>query len=264
MEQASLEEVHRQPALIVKTDRRLPWVAACVVLVAFLIGCGQSQSLQEEQLEAAKEEAAAGKQLPLPSSPTMVASFALLGINELVHESHAAIIGRVTAITQPRWNSKTGDPWAGDREPARARVTPWRYRDATIKVVQEIYASSEWPVAVDQEITIRLFGDGINTGSDLESATPGMRSNTVSGPIESDSDGLWVIARGAWIGEDGETEIIRLANHFQGNWMIDNGKAISAEPRREIPVNALVEKRQRERAAGRTGSKEGVYNPIGE
>lgn len=206
---------------------------------------------------------------PIPPStragePEEIGEFVLLSINQLVNVSHAAIRGTVLSVTEPRWNSKDGQPWTGDQGPTQPRITPNRYRDAEVSVSSVLYSSERLQVKEGDVITVRLYGDGTSTGTRYEGGGyPGMRGNSVSGPIEPSSEILWILSQERFVSEDAP-EVIRIVNHFQGNWTIRHDKAESAEPRRTVEADALIERLKGERARGfEPPSRDGVYNPLG-
>ena len=160
--------------------------------------------------------------------------------------------------------SRDGAAWTGERPGQRYDAQPWRYRDAKVRVKEVLYSSDRLRVAQGAEITVRLYGDATPTGSRVGGAVSGMRMNEISGPVTANTDVLFVLERGPWYTEDGDTEVVRLVSHYQGNWTLKDGRAESAEPRRSAPAAALIEKIKNERSAGRTGSQDGRVNPFGD
>jgi hypothetical protein len=170
-----------------------------------------------------------------------------------VTASHAAIVGRVLSIAPARWNTKNGKP-----ADARALV----FRDATVAVDEVIYDSATLSVKAGQQLTVRLLGDGTDTGAHVD-AGPIQRTNAISGPVATGDTVLWVLgmAQFPFLNDDMMSTariepIPKLVADFYGAWRIDVAadRAISALPVRTVPYRALVTKLKAVRAVpGTTG-----------
>jgi hypothetical protein len=181
----------------------------------------------------------------------------------LVTYSHAAVVGRVTAMGEARWNTKTGAP-----DPDMGL----QFRDATISVEKAVYDSEQLRVTVGGSLQVRLMGDGTNTGPGLE--VPGgvvTHYNAISGPVAVGDRVLWVLGMAQFPINDREKTVAvepipRLVADFFGAWTVDGASdtARSLLPIRTVPFSALLAKLKLERAApSPTGSgTKGQLNPL--
>lgn len=182
-----------------------------------------------------------------------------------VAHSHAAVVGRVTNIGPAQWNTSDGKPTADERG--------WKFRDAILEVEQVVYDSQQLRVQTGQQLTIRLFGDGTDTGTAVEGAEPVKHANAISGPVAVGDRVLWVLEalRFAFLGPDMSTparleDVVKLMTHFYGAWLVDlvADQAKSVVPSRTVPFQALVGRLKAERAnPGDTGrGTRGRDNPL--
>src|SRR5687768_10293672 len=80
-------------------------------ILALAGACGNSDDVTDVKTRQAAE--AARVDVPAASCAWDATLFevAPMGINQLANVSDAAIVGEVTAIGEPRWNSKDGKKW---------------------------------------------------------------------------------------------------------------------------------------------------------
>lgn len=210
---------------------------------------------------------------PPPPSPSAAADGTVEitepgSFNAFVNGSEAAVTGTITNVSEPKWNSTSGEAWTRDGS-GKTQATPTLYRDVLVHVTEVPYASNGINASPGDDITVRLYGDGSATGGEVGGGPPGMRWNEISGPVQTGTQVLFVLYRGPFYIQksDGytEVEVIRLFGHFYGNWKIENGTAVNADRRRTVPVEPLKQRIREERAAGlRPGDQSGRYNPLGD
>lgn len=176
---------------------------------------------------------------------------------KFVEWSHAAVIGRVTTIGPKRVNVRDG---------TEGGVLAMEFRDATVQVDEVLYDSANLPTKAGQSLTVRLLGDGTNTGKDVHGAEPVEKSNAISGPVAVGDRVLWVLGMAQFPFMDGSTEATpKLVADYYGAWRIGADLlAQSVVPARSVPLAALAAKLKAERATpsdGRTGQR-GRVNPL--
>ncbi|HVF76146.1 MAG TPA: hypothetical protein VM938_14000 [Acidimicrobiales bacterium] len=176
---------------------------------------------------------------------------------KFVQWSHAAVIGRVTAIAPPRWNTT-------DNQPDEHGVM---FRDAQLAVEEVIYNAPELPATVGTTVTVRLTGDGSETGPATHGAEPIRHLNAIAGPVAAGDKVLWVLGMDDFPFRGGTTEKTpRLVYDYFGAWRITSELlALNPQPLRTVPLAPLVAKLKAVRAAppstGNTGTQ-GKLNPI--
>lgn len=194
-------------------------------------------------------------------SPRVVGSWASIPTNRLANWSDDAVVGVVTAITEARWNQASGEPW----EEADDEPVAWLYRDATVRVEELLWASEKLPVAKGEDVVVRLYGDGTASGYEMEGVAGIRYANERSGPVELGATVLFVLMREAFNMREGPVNAVVLVNGFQGNWTLRGGKAVSADPERTVPADALIRRLKAERARGiDPNDRRGVRDPLEE
>lgn len=178
---------------------------------------------------------------------------------KFVEWSHAAVVGRVTAVGASRWN------FPGKTRPPEETFT-MEFRDATIEVQEVIYDSPTLPAKAGQALTVRLYGNGSDSGERVEGAEPVRRYNAISGPVAVGDRVLWVLGLAQFPFTDGSTEPIpKLVGDYYGAWRIGADLlAMNVLPARTVPFAALVGRLKAERATptnGATGAR-GRVNPL--
>jgi hypothetical protein len=217
-------------------------------------------------VEGAGAASAGTPTFPSPSSQNagLIATPILLGINDLVSESGAGIIGSVESVSAARWNSLSGEPWvqtSGSQWPAL------EYRDAQVKVNDVLFSDSTLPVTSGQLVTIRLIGDGTATGAPEPGGYPGETFNSSDGPVTPGSTRLMLLREAPFYFADGSSSmIVELSSGYQANWRVDGSQAASADPQRTVDLGALRQRIAAERAAGHRPedpSMDTTRNPLG-
>lgn len=216
--------------------------AHALALILAVAGCSTESATSD--LTATRAEV---------SAPAQHAAFAKIGINRFATESDAAIVGDVLSVSEPRWNSMTGEPWRRDPEALGRTATPLQYRDSTVSVERVLYESDELPVQRGSNVTVRLYGSGDTTGTEVDGLGYSATFDQISGPLLVGSRVLLVLKREVF-GMQGPSEewpmVNRLMNHFQGNWRIEGQRAVNADPKRTVAdveelIRALIEERER-------------------
>lgn len=202
---------------------------------------------------------------PGPTS-LIIGEYVLLPINTLAHWGDAAVVGTVTAVSEPRWNQNSGEPWKNrDGEP-----TAWRYRDVTVGIERVLWSSEELTVVTGDELVVRFYGDGSASGVWIEPLFPERYphlsyGNQQSGPVETGTSVLFVLAREPFVWREGPVDAVVLVNGFQTNWTVRDGVAYSADPKRTVAVEALIDRLKTERARGLDPSdRRGLRDPLEE
>lgn len=178
------------------------------------------------------------------SSPTpdCAATYAYESINYYVHESDAAIIGRVASVTEPRSNRPTAAP-AGS--PLR------RYRDTNIRVERVLWSTPSLSVEPGQEVTVRLLDGGSHSGCSVGGSQ--LRMDEISGPVELETDVLFMLMRSTFYGQDDNTSgepVVILTSGFLTNWTLRDGMAVNAHAELTENLQGLIDKLLLERARG--------------
>lgn len=241
-------------------------VAAAGVLASLLLGasaCGTSE---------------VGQAVPsIEPEPTPIEQLEYLfeGINPIVSRSHAGIVGTIEKVSQPKWNSVTGEPFENfDTEPP---LRPIMYRYATVRVERVLWDSPEahgtrpfgprgLRAKPNEELEVFTWGDGTATGGRV--ADDDIRENNISGPIEEGRRVLWILEwRAAHFREGDGTKlmpVLGIANDFQGSWTLRDDQAVSPMRGRTVPAEPLIERLLAERAAGRQDDRltRGTVNPL--
>lgn len=162
-----------------------------------------------------------------------------LGWSSFVHWSDAAVIGEVTAISDP-----TSVRGKNDDEGVPAQ----RARYATVRVDRTIYASDNVSAGRGEELQVLLWGDGTDTGDRVAGAAV-ERWNAISGPVRAGDRVLWVLTRGGTALEGESEPPILLQLSYLGNWRIQGEQAVNANPPRSLPTEELTRLLQKERAS---------------
>lgn len=178
--------------------------------------------------------------------------------SKLVSWSDAAVTGRVTAISEPRWNVPAGG------QPDQLAI---RFRDASFAVDEVIYDSQKVRVAPGTVLTVRLKGDGSEGGPDLHGAEPVKKLNQLAGPVSVGDRMLWVLATDDFPFRDGTSEpVVKLSADYFSSWKIGADLlALNPHPQRTVPLTPLVAKLKAERLTPtdiKNNSQRGIINPL--
>ncbi|HEV3364817.1 MAG TPA: hypothetical protein VG795_11900 [Acidimicrobiia bacterium] len=191
-----------------------------------------------------------------------------MGINQLANISAAAITGQITAVSEPRWNSRDGSKWC---PPLDGTVRPIVYRDVTVKVSDVTFTSEKLTPRPGDELVIRTFGDGTPTGPEAVTFDKDhvLHENNVDGEYEVGKEAfLFVSVWDRFPTENGTEVINQVTGSWGGNFEIDRSKdlAKSVEPGRTVPYRALIARAQKERELGRKPERDPASrkNPLGE
>jgi hypothetical protein len=128
------------------------------------------------------------------------------------------------------------------------------YQDVSLVVDEVVYDSPKVPARPGQTITVRLNGDGTDSGDEVGGAAPVRRVNALSGPVAVGDRVLWVLVRGDFTFTDNRAEqTVMLNTDFYGAWRIGTSLvAENLEIRRSVPLAALIAKLRAERATPTT------------
>lgn len=187
-----------------------------------------------------------------PTSPQTAADFAVLGINNLVNSSDVGVIGEVTTISAPKWNSVDGKTWEQSVDDGGPVGTPTEYRDATIKVTKVLFDQPGGTAAVGTEMKIRLYGTGIaGKGQKISETEPALTTDVRDGSFSVGATHLLLLKKNSFFIKGGTNEqVLQLTNGFQANWVLKGQFATSAEATRNAPVEALIKRIMEERKKG--------------
>jgi hypothetical protein len=180
--------------------------------------------------------------------------------------SDAAVTGRVATITPARWSTPNGE--ADPSPPGLDKPMAWLYQDVSLVVDEVVYDSPKIPARPGQTITIRLLGDGTETGTEVGGAPPVKHLNAISGPVAVGDRVLWVLTETEFRFTDNRAErVVRLRTDFYGAWRIGTSLvAESLEQRRSAPLPLLVARLRAERATPTTlppsDQYRGQVNPL--
>lgn len=211
-----------------------------VLLAAIAAGCGR----------AAPDVESGGV-----DDESVAMEFSLLGMNELAATSAAGVVATVEAVSSPRWNSVDGREWSRNEHPGSPGA-PQRYRQATITVKEVLFESERLQPTVGAQLTVHLYGDGSDTGAAVDAVNPVARWNAISGPFAAGESKLLLLDVDLFATDSDEREVVRLRNHFQGQWTIERGRATSLDSRRTVDATALRARIEAERAKGRVQDME--------
>lgn len=222
---------------------------ALILIAAMSVGACGSGSVDEAQ-ERVSEDAPEATGTPSPTRETIV-EWVSPGWSSFVHLSDAAIVGEVTAISDPFRLSDR-------REGAEGEDDEWG-RDATVQVDRVIYDSEDLRVAREEEIEVLLLGDGTDTGPRVPAAAI-KRENAIAGPVDVGDEVLWVLVRSPDFVDEESTILLRAS--YLANWRIEGDRAVNALPERSLPRDELVRLLREERAAEhRPGDNRGTGDP---
>lgn len=183
------------------------------------------------------------------SGPIAVDCGSPSSINHLVnHDATVGIVGQVTRVDSPKWNSADGSPWSGS---SSSPGVPRQYRDASVSIQRVLFApsASNSDVRVGSTISIRVLGDGSNTGEDGCSA-PGLKYNDADGPIAAGDTILALLGRFPFGTQTGTDVVWTFADDSYGLWTLANNSAKNPDPERVVPADQLIQRIQHERARG--------------
>ena len=191
-----------------------------------------------------------------------------MGINQIANISAAGVLGKITAVAPPRWNSKDGKKWC---PPLDGLVLPIVYRDVTVRVSEVAFASDRLAPKAGEEVIIRTFGDGTPTGSKAVKFENGqsLHENEADGRFETGKEVfLFVSVWDQFPTETGSETVNQVTGSWGGNFEIDRSKDVakSVEPGRTVSLRSLVARAQKERALGRKPERDltSKKNPLAE
>lgn len=219
------------------------------ICVAVLSSCGSSDDATSKSSEA----------------PLSVSSMGLETLNQFVSSSSVAVVGRVVAVSAPRWNSPDGKEWKSDRTDP---VSAFQYRVVTVEVSETIY-SNEKVGLVGEKMDVLFWGSGsptdpLNDTEKLE--TPNnlnLLYSQISGPVSLGEVHVLVAESKPLVRSDGSASDGLWVMSYPGNWTVsaDGTAAINVDPLRSVPLDALIRVLRGEHERGRlSGDKlDSVY-----
>lgn len=161
-------------------------------------------------------------------------------VAELAADSDAAVVVHVESVADPRWNSSDGRVWTRTRYDSAMDATPLTFRTATVTVRKVVFGPAG--IAAGDTLSLRLFGDGTDTGAEIDGAD--VRFNQISGTFEPGSDHLVLLRRDVFPMETEAAEwpvVWQLANHGFASWEVDpDGAAVQAVTGDVTHASALV------------------------
>ncbi|MFA5785859.1 MAG: hypothetical protein WDA71_02575 [Actinomycetota bacterium] len=186
----------------------------------------------------------------------MAGSYAVLSFNDLVNYSDAAVMGTITAATKPKWNSASGKAWTID--PETDDPVPGMYRDVTLQVSRVLFSTDKVAAKQGDDVVVRVR---VCLGDCPQTRTP---STQLAGPTDVGSEVLFLLKRIEFAFQgDKRVEVTALSGHWDANWTVKNGMAVNADPRRSVPLDPLIARILKERAAGlEPDDQSGMINPL--
>lgn len=249
----------------VAISRKLVKGMLLAVLIIVLIG---SACASPSTVEQTTEKSTAAPTL-LPHFQRLKTECCIwLGMNRLVHTSGAAFTGEIGEVRGPLWNSEDGEPWPGrfrGTDEEGQSVRPRQYREADIRVDRVIFETSELSVGEGEDVTVKFLGSGESEGERVELPGGGTAYRQAYNGDFAEGDTVLLLARVIpFAREDGVEQAIIPSVHFQGFWVLQGDTATNLDPAREVPVEPLIQRIERERQIGRDGSRDRgtVANPL--
>ncbi|MDQ3915595.1 MAG: hypothetical protein M3323_09760 [Actinomycetota bacterium] len=154
-----------------------------------------------------------------PLDRSLHLSVAKLDTGELVAGSDAAVVVRVEAVHEPRWNSTDGRRWTRTSYDSAMDATPLLYRTARVTVEQVLFGPAS--LAAGDSLTVRLFGDGTPTGAEVDGA--GVRFNQISGDVAAGDERVMLLRKEVFPMETDSSqwpETWQLTHHGFASWKL--------------------------------------------
>jgi hypothetical protein len=178
------------------------------------------------------------------------------GINWIATNSQAAVVATVTSVSEPRSYTYTED---------NGRVYERTIRDVHVRIDRVIYGSADLKPDVGQDLRVVSYGSG--KGGEPVKLPSG---NTIyaeesDGHFASGEQKLLVLTTvPGYPTPEGRQTVIQLVQAFQGQWTIVGPLAVSDDPQRSVPVDALEKRLLEERKGGRNRAHDErtVTNPL--
>lgn len=188
-------------------------------------------------------------------------------INHLVNMSDAGVIGEVSLVSSPRWNSPSGAPWTFNASATDSyRPVPLIYRDVTVVVSQVLFSNANLPVKAGDTITVLISGDGTNSGASIDGQN-GLRWNQVDGTFSASTEELLLLKITNYPFSDSEHSETMLTQNRNSHWEISGSMAVSDVPGRSVDASALTSRILLERSKGlqqpESGADSTMINPLG-
>ena len=236
-----------------------------------LVACGTASKVSSNHAIQARSGAATGPtSAPVdPQNPNAsIDEVPFASINHLVNTSDAAVVGVVTAVSPPKWNSPSGQAWTFSATNTDSyRPIPLIYRDVTVTVSQVLFSDTNLSVQVGDTLTILVSGNGTNTGATIDGQN-GLRWNLVDGTFTANTQELLLLKESEYPFSDAQHSVTMLTQSRNSHWQILGATAASDVPGRSVDASGLMQRIVSERAKGfqPEGPNQGdntAINPLG-
>jgi hypothetical protein len=177
----------------------------------------------------------------------MSTTYGILDFPTLVSRTDLAVVAVVEEISDARWNSKDGAPWAGTYE-----ITAQQYRVAQMRVTDVLFAnvrigSVAASVAAGNVITVVVPGSGRIAGEQILEGAPDLSAGTISGRFDQGSTvATMLTVSGFPIDGGGPQGAWQPNNGWQGTWIVEGERAVSLDPQRSLDAATLFDAIRRE------------------
>ncbi|HEV8624437.1 MAG TPA: hypothetical protein VG034_08255 [Acidimicrobiia bacterium] len=188
---------------------------------------------------------------PTMDDPNEALEWLPMSINRLVSQSELGVVATVTDVSAPKWNSPDGAPWAARMDESAAPVA-FKYRDVRVQVDRVLFESTKRSAKLGDSFTVYVPGDGTHTGAKVATPAGTRPFNDANGDFMPGSHVVLLLSTEQLSLSDGTTvPRLALTASYQANWRIDEkNNAVSADPQRTVPVDALINRIASERARG--------------
>lgn len=164
-------------------------------------------------------------------------------LDRLIEDTDIAIVGRIRSVSTPIWNSADGEAWTPLPNARGIQATPLRYRKVDVEIEEMLFSNLQQGPAVGEVITVRFYGDGTNTGAEVDGATPNtVRWNRISGTAELGDRRLFLLRNDGFPMQGPVSSwptTYQLVDHGRGNWQLEGGKAIQSLGTIKRPLTSL-------------------------